>query len=263
MSEAPASDVVLSERSGDRSTITINRPDRRNAISPEVVRGISEALDLADRDPEVKVVVLTGAGDKAFCAGGDLGGMTADSKVGQHFMRAEVGDLFEQMRSASKPIVARVNGHALAGGFGLMLACDLVVAADSAQMGTPEITLGLWPFMITAVIQRDLPRKVALDLMLTGKRIDAAQGERWGFVNRVVPADELDTATDELVETLASKSPLIAHLGKRSFYSAEDRSFEDALEYLAGMLTVCLESEDTIEGVTAFLQKRDPVWKGR
>lgn len=255
--------AVLYSAAGGRGVITINRPDRRNAISPDVVRGISDALTQADADDSVRVIVLTGAGDKAFCAGGDLGGMTADSRVAQHFGRAEVGELFQQMRASSKPIVARVNGHALAGGFGLMLACDLVVAADTAQMGTPEINLGLWPFMITAVIQRDLPRKVALDLMLTGKRIDAAEGERWGFVNRVVPAAELDAAVDELVETLASKSPLITHLGKRSFYRAEDESFSNALEYLAGMLTVCLESEDTIEGVTAFMQKRPPEWKGR
>lgn len=255
--------AVLYSAAGGRGVITINRPDRRNAISPDVVRGISDALTQADADDSVRVIVLTGAGDKAFCAGGDLGGMTADSRVAQHFGRAEVGELFQQMRASSKPIVARVNGHALAGGFGLMLACDLVVAADTAQMGTPEINLGLWPFMITAVIQRDLPRKVALDLMLTGKRIDAAEGERWGFVNRVVSAAELDAAVDELVETLSSKSPLITHLGKRSFYRAEDESFSDALEYLAGMLTVCLESEDTIEGVTAFMQKRPPEWKGR
>lgn len=255
--------AVLYSAAGGRGVITINRPDRRNAISQDVVRGISDALIQADADDSVRVIVLTGAGDKAFCAGGDLGGMTADSRVAQHFGRAEVGELFQQMRASSKPIVARVNGHALAGGFGLMLACDLVVAADTAQMGTPEINLGLWPFMITAVIQRDLPRKVALDLMLTGKRIDAAEGERWGFVNRVVSAAELDAAVDELVETLSSKSPLITHLGKRSFYRAEDESFSDALEYLAGMLTVCLESEDTIEGVTAFMQKRPPEWKGR
>lgn len=255
--------AVLYSAAGGRGVITINRPDRRNAISQDVVRGISDALIQADADDSVRVIVLTGAGDKAFCAGGDLGGMTADSRVAQHFGRAEVGELFQQMRASSKPIVARVNGHALAGGFGLMLACDLVVAADTAQMGTPEINLGLWPFMITAVIQRDLPRKVALDLMLTGKRIDAAEGERWGFVNRVVSAAELDAAVDELVETLSSKSPLITHLGKRSFYRAEDESFSDALEYLAGMLTVCLESEDTMEGVTAFMQKRPPEWKGR
>lgn len=258
-----SSDVVTSERRGPALHITIDRPDRRNAINPEVVRGIATALRSAESDESVQVVVLTGAGEKAFCAGGDLGGMTADSRVGQHLERTEVGELFKLMRSSRLPIVARVNGHALAGGFGLMLACDLVVAAEHAAMGTPEIDLGLWPFMITAVIQRDLPRKVALDLMLTGKRITAAEGERWGFVNRVVPAPDLDVAVDVLVAQLSSKSSLIAALGKCSFYRAEDMPFDPSIDYLAGMLTVALQSEDTVEGVTAFLEKRPPEWKNR
>ena len=255
--------VVFSERRGAAAWITINRPDRRNALSPEVVTGLARELDVAEEDDEVGAVVLTGAGDKAFCAGGDLGGMTDASRVAQHWQRAEIGDLFDSMRKSRLPIVARVNGHALAGGFGLMLACDLVVAVDSAQLGTPEINLGLWPFMITAVIQKDLPRKLAMELMLTGRRLDAAEGQRWGFVNRVAPADSLDGEVDALVGELLSKSPLIAALGKRSFYRAEDMAFREALDYLSGMLTVCLESEDTVEGVTAFLQKREPEWKGR
>lgn len=257
--------VVLYEYLDGRpsASITINRPDRRNAIDPEVVRGISKALQRAEDDTDIRVVVLTGSGEKAFCAGGDLGGMASEGMVDQHFMRSEVGDLFEQMRESRLPIVARVNGHALAGGFGLMLACDLVVAADHAQLGTPEINLGLWPFMITAVIQRDIPRKVALELMLTGKRIPASEGARWGFVNRVVPQAELDAAVDELTGQIAAHSPLINRLGKGSFYRAEGRDFSDSLDYLAGMLTVCLGSEDTVEGVTAFFQKRDPQWKGR
>lgn len=144
-----------------------------------------------------------------------------------------------------------------------MLACDLVIAADHAEVGTPEVNIGLWPFMISTVIQRDVPRKIALELMLTGRRMGAEEAARWGFVNRVVGADALDDAVRETTEVLASKSPLIMSLGKRSFYRAEDMDFDHALEYLAGMLTVCLESEDTIEGVTAFLEKRSPDWKGR
>ena len=257
-------EAVLYDAADGHARITIDRPDRRNAINPEVVRGIAEALDRAERDDDVKVVVLTGSGDKAFCAGGDLGGMSeADGKVGEHFVRAEVGDLFTKMRGSKLPIVARVNGHALAGGFGLMLACDLVVAAADAHIGTPEVNIGLWPFMISAIIQRDVPRKVALDMMLTGRRMPVSEGERWGFVNKVVPRGELDAAVTDLTSELASKSPLIVGLGKRSFYRAEDMDTAGALNYLAGMLTVCLSSEDTIEGVTAFIEKRAPEWKGR
>ena len=263
MSEPSTASPVAVSFDGALAVVTINRPDRRNAINPEVTRGIADALAAAEEATETRVMVLTGAGDRAFCAGGDLGGLSADGKVAQHLERAEVGQLFTQMRRSRLPIVARVNGHALAGGFGLMLACDVVVAASDAELGTPEINLGLWPFMISAVIQRDLPRKVALELMLTGRRMTAEEAARWGFVNRVVERDALDDAVRELTEVLASKSPLIAALGKRSFYRAEDMGFEDSVEYLAGMLTVCLESEDTVEGVTAFMEKRAPEWKGR
>lgn len=255
---------VLYEAAGGVARITIDRPERRNAINPEVVRGITTGLADAEGDASVRAVVVTGSGDKAFCAGGDLGGMSeADGKVGEHFMRAEVGELFTKMRGSPLPIVARVNGHALAGGFGLMLACDLVIAADDAQIGTPEVNIGLWPFMISAIIQRDIPRKVALEMMLTGRRMPVSEGERWGFVNTVVSRTELDDAVEELTTELVSKSPLVVGLGKRSFYRAEDMDTEGALSYLAGMLTVCLSSEDTVEGVTAFIQKRAPEWKGR
>ena len=144
-----------------------------------------------------------------------------------------------------------------------MLACDLVVAVAEAELGTPEIDIGLWPFMISAVIQRDVPRKIAFEMMLTGRRMGAEEARGWGFVNDVAHRDDLDGAVRALATTIASKSPLIAALGKRSFYRAEDMAFGDALEYLAGMLTVCLESEDTVEGVTAFLEKRAPEWRAR
>lgn len=254
---------ILFDVRGDVAYITINRPDRRNAIDVDVVRGLGRAVVKAEEADDVKAVVLTGAGDKAFSAGGDLGGSGDASQVEQHFGRAELGELFSRMRRSSVPIVARLNGHALGGGFGLMLACDLVVAAEEAEIGTPEVNLGLWPFIITAVIQRDIPRKVALEMMLTGARVPASDGARWGFINRVVPRAELDRAVDELVGSVTSKSPLVASLGKRSFYRAEDSTFDESIGYLAGMLTVCLQSEDTIEGVSAFLQKRPPEWKGR
>ncbi|MEA2476392.1 MAG: enoyl-CoA hydratase [Actinomycetota bacterium] len=255
--------MVVYETAGSTARITINRPDRRNAINPEVVRGLASSLERAEQDETVSVAVITGAGDKAFCAGGDLEGMSTEGRVRQHLERADVGGLFEAMRASRLPIIARVNGHALAGGFGLMLACDLVVAAEGADVGTPEIDIGLWPFMITALIQRDVPRKVALEMMLTGKRMPVAEAHRWGFVNRVVEATDLDGEVDALAKDLSSKSPLIVQLGKKSFYEAEDMAVGQALDYLSGMLTVCLESEDTIEGVTAFLQKRSPQWRSR
>jgi len=244
--------------------ITINRPEKRNALNVAVMSELRSAFSKAREDDSIRVVVLTGEGDKAFSAGGDLGGFTAEqSKVEQHRLRGTLVDLFEDMSRLGKPIVARVNGHALAGGFGLMCACDLIVVADTAEFGMLEINTGLWPFIITAVVRYSMPERKALELMMTGERIDAAEASRWGIVNQVVPASELDKAVDTLCETLASKSPLIMKLGKDSFYASRDMGFREAMDYLHGQLGIALESEDVIEGVTAFLQKRAPQWKSR
>jgi enoyl-CoA hydratase len=260
----PEFETVLYETAGRAARVTINRPEKRNALNVTVMRELREAMALAHEDAEVRVVVLTGAGDKAFSAGGDLGGFTeTQSKVEQHLLRGTLADLFEDMTRLGKPVVARVNGHALAGGFGLMCGCDLIVSSDAAEFGMPEINMGLWPFIISTVVSRRLPRTKALELMMTGERISAADALAWGIVNKVVPASDLDKAVDELADTLASKSPIIMRLGKDSFYASQDMSFREALDYLHGMLGTALETEDTIEGVTAFFQKREPNWKGR
>jgi enoyl-CoA hydratase len=257
-------DPVLYESHGSSARLTIDRPERRNALSPAVIDGLVQSLARAAIDPDVRVIVLTGAGERAFCAGADLGGMVqADGRVAEHERRGRMGTLLRSLIGSPKPVIARVNGHALAGGFGMALACDLIVASDAATFGTPEVDVGLWPFMITAVIQRNVPRKLALEMMLTGRRLEAEEAARWGIVNRVVPASELDVAVDALADELASKSPLVVRLGKESFRRAQDMSFDDALSYLNAMLTVGLESEDVVEGVSAFVEKREPNWKGR
>jgi enoyl-CoA hydratase len=258
-------DAVLYELHGPAAWLVIDREERRNALSDEVIEGLLEGLRRAGGEADACCVVVTGVGDRAFCAGGDLAGNLApdQGRVASHELRGRVADLIRGIEAHPQPVIARVNGVALAGGLGLMLACDLVVAADDVQFGTPEINLGLWPYMISAVIQRNLPRKAALEMMLTGRRVSADEGARWGMVNRVVPRELLDQEVQDLAGELASKSPLILTLGKRSFYRAQDMTLDDALAYLQAMLTVNLESEDVAEGVSAFLQKRTPEWKGR
>jgi enoyl-CoA hydratase/carnithine racemase len=229
-----------------------------------VLRQMRAILADAREDPEVRVVVTTGTGDKAFSAGADLTGMAEGAGFLElHEGRGELAALFLDMWSLGKPTIAKVRGFALAGGFGLALAHDLVVASDDAQFGVPEINVGLWPYMITVPMVRSMPPKKALELMLTGRRVDAAEAERIGFVNRVVPGADLDAAVDEVAAGLAAKSPAIMRLGRDSFYSVLDLSAREALPQLHQMLTLTTLTEDAREGVAAFAEKRSPEWRGR
>jgi enoyl-CoA hydratase/carnithine racemase len=244
--------------------ITINRPEKRNSMSWTVMVELREAFAAARADDAVRVVVLTGAGDKAFCAGADLSGMAGGSGYAAlHDARGELARLFHDMWDLGKPTIARVRGWALAGGFGLALACDLVIAADATRVGTPEIDVGLWPHMITVPLTRSMPPKKALELMMTGRRVSAEEAERIGFVTRVVPVEALDESVDELAGELASKSPTVMKLGRDSFYSVWDQSADDALRLLHPLLTVTASTEDAAEGIAAFVEKRSPRWSGR
>ncbi|HYV59341.1 MAG TPA: enoyl-CoA hydratase-related protein [Acidimicrobiia bacterium] len=257
---------VRYEVDGAVARATIDRPERRNSMSFGVMEGLRHSVAEAKADDAVRVLVLTGAGEKAFCAGADLGGggiAQAEDATAAHEGRGVLADLFRDLWNLGKPTIARVRGYALAGGFGLALACDFVVASDDARFGTPEVNVGLWPYMITVPLLRSMPPKRVLELMMTGRRVDAAEAERIGFVTRVVPVAELDDAVDELAATLASKSPLILRWGRQSFYHVLDMTPDDALSYLQAMLTITTSSEDTAEGVAAFAEKREPKWKGR
>ncbi|MGO9830987.1 MAG: enoyl-CoA hydratase/isomerase family protein [Myxococcaceae bacterium] len=246
-----------------QALLTIDRAEARNALSAEVVAALSEGLRRAEAEPTARVVVLTGAGTRVFSAGGDLGGMGQDGFLAGHEARRRYGLLLEQLGGFPKPTVARVNGHALGGGLGLLCACDLAVAVDEAELGTPEVDVGLFPMVVLAWLQRHLGRKRALEMVLTGARLSAAQALGWGLLNRVVPRAELDSATGALVQRLSGKSQAVLALGKRAFRRAEGLPLEAATELLSAELSVNLTTEDAAEGVLAFLGKRSPEWKDR
>jgi enoyl-CoA hydratase len=252
---------IALDETGPVARLTLNRPEKRNPIGPLTCGELVHALGRLRDAPDVRVIVLTGAG-AAFSAGGDLSSMQAPAaQVG--IKPASLVELFSVMHDVAKPIVAMVNGPALAGGMGLMVACDLVVAADSATFGTTEIAVGLWPMMITAEITRNIGRKKTLEMMLTGRKLTAAEALDAGLVNRVVPAASLEAETMALATEIAARSPAAIALGLRAFYRSQDMEFEPALRYLEGQLGRVLALEDAGEGIAAFLQKRPPVWKGR
>lgn len=250
------------EVDGGVARLTIDRPSRRNALSWAVIGELRAALALAKADAAVRVVVLTGAGDQAFCAGADLSGMAdGDDFAALHEGRGGLADLFRDLYELGKPTIARVRGYALAGGFGLALACDLVVAADDAVFGTPEIDVGLWPYMITVPLLRSIPPKKVLELMMTGRRIDAAEADSLGCLTRVVPVAELDAAVEALAVSLVQKPPATMRQGRDAFYAVWDRGVEDSLRLLHPLLTITASGPEAAEGIAAFTEKRAPSWR--
>ncbi|MDY0003008.1 MAG: enoyl-CoA hydratase-related protein [Polyangia bacterium] len=241
--------------------ITIRRPERRNALSQEAIVAFVAALDSAEKDDSVRVICVTGEGDKVFCSGADLASAFSggDAMAG---MQA-YADLLKRMAAFPKPFVARAAGHCLAGGLGLLLSCDLAIAREDSQFWTPELDRGLFPMMIGALIFRSVPRRKALEMIYTGRRYSAAEAVDMGLVTCAVPADDFDAKVSELLATVAAKAPLAMSEGRRALAQAEHMQLGPALDLLCQRLGVVASTEDAAEGMMAFLQKRKPEWRGR
>jgi enoyl-CoA hydratase len=246
------------------ATVTLNDPDTRNALSADMLAGVTAAFERAREQPAARCVVLASSHERTFSSGANLGGFAGgQSLVEKHFASERFVGLFKLIGELGKPTLCAANGHVLAGALGIALACDLIVASDAATFGTPEINVGTFPFMIMALIYRNVPRKTANEMLLLGERLDAQQALAAGIVNRVVSADEFDGFVADWAVKLAAKSPLTMRLGKEAMRRQMDMPLDDALDYLRAQLSLTLSTEDIVEGVTAFFEKREPQWKGR
>jgi enoyl-CoA hydratase len=246
------------------ATIALDQPDTRNALSNQLLSDLIAAFEAARDDERVRCVVLASTHDKVFSAGGSLDQFAADVPlVHKHFGTERFPRLFRTIMQLGKPTICAANGHVLAGALGVALACDLIVAREGATFGTPEINVGVFPFMIMALIYRNVPRKKTNELLLLGERISAEEAREAGIVNRVVAPDDFEAAVDDWALKLAGKSPVLMKLGKDAMYRQLDMPFEDALDHLRSQLTIAFTTEDIQEGVKAFFEKREPQWSGR
>jgi enoyl-CoA hydratase/carnithine racemase len=256
---------VRYERRGAVLWITIDREERRNALNEDVANGIADGVRLAQGDRSVRAIVLTGAGDRVFCAGGDVKPDAEGNpfEIDPAQPRNPVVELFKEMERCDVPIVARVNGHAYGGGFGLVCACDMAVASEDASLGTPEARIGLFPMMILPYMLRVVPRRALLEMCVTGEPWTAAEARALGIVNHVAPAAELDGKLDWFLQRFTGNSPTAVRLGKHALHAIADMTLPQSLDFAQSFLAQMARTQDAREGFRAFNERRRPDWPAR
>ncbi|WMN01728.1 enoyl-CoA hydratase/isomerase family protein [Rhodococcus erythropolis] len=248
----------------DIAVLTLDSPATRNALSDELLDELIGAFERAQADDSVRVVVLTSSHERIFSAGGDLKAFASETPTIVKYAGLDrFPRLYQLIGGLGKPVICAANGDVLAGAFGLALACDLILAKESVHFGCPEINVGVFPFMISALIYRNVGRFTANELMMLGDKITAAEARECGLVNRVVPDDQFDETVRVWARRVADKSPLLMKLGKDAINATRDMSLPDALTSLQSQLALAFTTEDVVEGVTAFREKRSPAWKMR
>lgn len=259
-----AYETLLTSLTGGVARLTLNRPDVRNALSRTLITELAAALAACEADPAARVIVLSGAGDAAFCAGADLKGIGDPGTTLQaRESFSGLARILESITTMRTPVIAQVHGFALAGGCGLAAGCDLVIASEDARFGLPEITIGLLPLIVMAPILRAAGRKRGLLMILSGEPVTARAALEMGLVSRVVPREDLERETTALAERLARFSPTAMGIAKEASYTIEDLEYAKALRYLRELTTLVGLSDDAKEGIAAFFDKREPEWKGR
>jgi enoyl-CoA hydratase/carnithine racemase len=251
---------VLVERRGRALWVTINREARRNAMNPRVLDGIRAAVLAAAADRAVRAVVLTGTGDKAFCAGADLSAGTDTFARSLDEPMTDFGRLARVVRDAGVPLIARINGACVAGGMGLMAMCDLAIAADHARFGLPETKVGVFPMQVLVFLRGMIAARHINELCLTGELIDAARAQAIGLVNAVVPAAALDGEIERLVARLAATSPVAVRRGKLAIAAMQMMGFAEAIAFAEAQIAVASRTDDAAEGLAAFNERRPPRW---
>lgn len=256
-------EILLSEQRNGVLRLTINRPERRNALNDDLIVALTKSLEDAGRDTEVRAIVLGAVGDKAFCAGADLNPNSGTFGFNYAEPATAYANLLRTARKTPVPMIARINGFCLAGGMGLLAACDMAVTSSTAKFGLPEVKVGLFPMQVAALLQTMLPPRKFSEMCFTGEMLTASEALDCGLVNYVSEPDKLDAKTDWLVDRIVSKSPTANRRGKHSLTAMSGMTFEQAIAYMESQVGILPLTDDAKEGMAAFAEKRAPVWTGK